>query len=196
MIFKKFFLIVLSSLILFPNLVEAKEFKSKNGYSIILPTNHDVIEKDVSKMYERNKDSLKELDQEMFQISKRYATWITDRAENPYSYNITISVVDPLYNIVEVNKSWCPEFENLFDQMVTNKKINLYVCEKQIIKIGNNQTEVLKFKYDNPRPEVFTYQYTLGNNQFHINFGGSCIENKCDALNDNLRNIVSSLKLN
>lgn len=185
---------------MFTGSAHTKEFKSKNGFVIELPKNHSVIEKEVTKLYEKNKDTLKDFDQDIIEeqigFSKKYALFITDNAESPLLYSMTITVTDSFYNVNDVDKSWCPEFEAYFDQMITNKKVNLYICEKQILKINNKNQEVLKFKMDNSRPETLSYQYTLEVDNSHINLGGSCTENKCYALDQNLRGVVSSLKWN
>lgn len=196
---KKIIFVLLAFVIYSTPVFAKKIFKSKNGYSITLPKSHDVIEKNVTK-FVKGKDTTQTLDQNMFEesikLSKKYATWITDRAENPLFYNMTVTVVDALFNIGDFNKDWCPEFEAYYDQMFVNKKINFYVCKKQNLKINNIDTEVLKLKYDNPRPGILTYQYSFETKNVHMNFAGSCKKNKCNALDQNLKDIVSSFSWN
>lgn len=204
MIYKKFLLIVLSSLILLPNLVEAKEFKSKNGYSFKVPKNHKVVEKNMMKLYDKHKDNeiSKNMDEEMLKdtvdVNIKYLTWIIEKNEKePDKYNISITgSKDVLLDPKEFTKEWCPEFEVYFDQMVTNKKINLYYCEKQNIVINNENKEVLKFVYDGIFPNTFFYHYMTIVNAHWINIAGSCLKENCSYLDQNLLNVSSSFNWN
>ena len=199
---KKLFLISLSILILSSNAVLAKKFKSKNGYLFEVPKNHKIIEKNMMKLYEKHKDSenAKNMDQEMLKESSeaniKYITWIIDKKEKePGKYNISITASqEALINPIEFTKEWCPEFELYFDQMVTNKKINLYVCEKKNLSINNTNTEALKFVYDTPHPNSLMYHYMTILNYHHVNIAGSCLEKNCSRLDQNLISISSSFR--
>ena len=199
---RKFFFIALSILILSSNAVVAKGFKSKNGYLFQVPKKHKVLEKNMMKLYEKHKDNeiSKNMDQEMLkessEVNVKYLTWIIDEKEKePEKYNISITASkEVLLNPVEFTKEWCPEFEVYFDQMVMNKKINLYVCEKKNLSINNANVEVLKFVYDNVYPNSLMYHYMTIVNNHHVNIAGSCLEKNCNELDQNLISISSSFR--
>ena len=75
-----------------------KIFKSKNGYYFVIPDNHKVVERDMSKLYEKYKNTevTENIDKEMLKESSEgnieYLTWIIDKKEKePEKYNMSIT---------------------------------------------------------------------------------------------------------
>ena len=197
--FMKKILYLVIFLSLFQSSALAKIFKSKNGYSFIVPSGHKVIELDIKKAASNveKSDAAKSMDKELLQdsldVNVQYVTYIVLKKErNPDQFNSNITASkDILFEANDFSKAWCPDFEAYFDAMVPVKKINLYNCLKETIKVNNLDTDALKFVYDTMFPETYMYHYMITLNNHMINFAGTCLEKNCPDLDKNLKKIAA-----
>jgi len=192
-------LIIILFFSFFYNSANAKIFKSKNGYSFIVPSGHKVIELDIKKAASNveKSDAAKSMDKELLQdsldVNVQYVTYIVLKKErNPDQFNSNITASkDILFEANDFSKAWCPDFEAYFDAMVPVKKINMYNCLKETIKVNNLDTDALKFVYDTMFPETYMYHYMITLNNHMINFAGTCLEKNCPDLDKNLKKIAA-----
>ena len=176
--------------------VEAKIFKSKNGYKFEIPKDHKVVERDYAKLYKKNNKKQKDVDDNMLQenveVTDQYINYVFSKKEkDPDIFHSSISTSNKEFEITDFDKdTWCPDFAAYFDQMVITKNVDTYICE--IDKTVRSDLPAIKFVYDSIKDKTFMHHYMFNINNKSVNVAGICLLKGCDDLDKNLRSIIKS----
>ena len=191
----KIILFLISFIFLNNQIVEAKSFKSKNGFKFDVPDKHKVVERDYKKAYEKGKDQTS-VDDSMLKdsvdVTDQFIIYVFDKKEkDPDTFHINISTSDQAFDTNDFDKNtWCPEFAVYFDQMVLNKSVNMYSCEMD--RSIKTSLPILKFVYDSIKEDTFMYHYMFNMSNKSINVAGICLKENCETTDRNLVSIIRS----
>ena len=172
-----FYLILIS--ILITNNSFAKNFKSKNGYSLNIPKNYEVKESE---------------------YMGSFMTMLFNRKDADKGKNIMFIMISNETEVMEILRSLpevnlgdeiCNMMAEMYDEESPNKNIDLYQCTKKTKIIHNN---TLKTIYDSIHPTYLQYQYTFKLNNKLIMVSGTCKKNKCGERDRKLIDLSNSIK--